>query len=104
MYSPIASWIFADPPVLKESCILCRDVKQGTKEGKRQINQGRMRANIDIKANLFHSNVDCGQLIKQTLQMKAVNDIWDTGDNLVAALYTVYHTWSVNSMLIEKNL
>lgn len=55
VYFPVALWIFANLRVLKESCILCKDVK---KRRKRQINQGRMKANIDIKANLFHFNVD----------------------------------------------
>lgn len=34
-----------------------------------------MRANIDIKANLFHFNMDYAQAdIEQTLNMEAAND------------------------------
>ena len=41
-----------------------------------------MRANIDVKANHFISMLTTPRLEEQTLQMKAANDIWDTGVNL----------------------
>lgn len=42
-----------------------------------------MRANIDSKTNLFYFNVDYVQADRANIEMKAANDNWDIGHNLL---------------------